>query len=325
MKDLMVGFVSARSALRGAQKNCLSAFFALLLTGCGQGGQSDVLSASPSASGPLQVYTVNYPLAYFAERIGGPYVEVAMPVPAAVDPAVWQPAVEELLAYQQADLIILNGAGYSRWLASASLPLGKTVDTSSAFSDRLISVQNQVLHRHGPAGEHDHGEVAFTTWLNPQLAILQASAIADALVGAAPEWRAEFERAFIELREELEALDLRAEQAFKGLAANTIVFSHPVYQYLNSRYALDGQTVNWEPDAALLAEDLAVLEKLSGGQTGIRLVLWEVEPEEVSRKLLETAGYSSVVFATLANRSTSGDYLTLMNKNIERLEIIAND
>lgn len=32
-----------------------------------------------SAAQRLSVYTVNYPLAYFAERIGGDYVEVVFP------------------------------------------------------------------------------------------------------------------------------------------------------------------------------------------------------------------------------------------------------
>ena len=43
-------------------------------------------------SGPLVVYTVNYPLAYFAERIGGEAVEVHFPAPPDEDPAYWEPA-----------------------------------------------------------------------------------------------------------------------------------------------------------------------------------------------------------------------------------------
>jgi len=34
-----------------------------------------------SAAGPLLVYTVNYPLKYFAERIGGEHVRVEFPAP----------------------------------------------------------------------------------------------------------------------------------------------------------------------------------------------------------------------------------------------------
>ncbi|RLA05886.1 MAG: zinc ABC transporter substrate-binding protein, partial [Gammaproteobacteria bacterium] len=60
--------------------------------------------------------TVNYPLAYFAERIGGEQVEVGFPVPADVDPAFWSPAADAVAAYQAADVIILNGATYAKWV-----------------------------------------------------------------------------------------------------------------------------------------------------------------------------------------------------------------
>ena len=58
----------------------------------------------------LSVYTVNYPLAYFAERIAGDQARVVFPAPSDVDPAFWQPDRETIRTYQQADLILLNGA-----------------------------------------------------------------------------------------------------------------------------------------------------------------------------------------------------------------------
>ena len=73
---------------------------------------------------------VNYPLKYFAERIGGPHVNVTLPVTADEDPVYWVPGIEVIGQYQQADLILLNGAGYAKWVKKASLPRSKTVDTS---------------------------------------------------------------------------------------------------------------------------------------------------------------------------------------------------
>ena len=90
------------------------------------------------AAEPLDVYTVNYPLAYFAERIGGDRVRVSFPAPAEVDPAFWRPNADTIRRYQQADLVLLNGAGYARWVAHVSLPRRRSVDTSRAFRERWI-------------------------------------------------------------------------------------------------------------------------------------------------------------------------------------------
>ncbi len=51
------------------------------------------------------VYTVNYPLQFFAKAIGGDDLDVVFPAPPDVDPADWTPNVDTLLDYQAADLM----------------------------------------------------------------------------------------------------------------------------------------------------------------------------------------------------------------------------
>ena len=80
--------------------------------------------------GPPQVYAVNYPLAYFAERIAGDSVQVVFPAPADVDPATWSPGIDAVAAFQQADLVLLNGAGYAGWVQRVTLSESRLVDTS---------------------------------------------------------------------------------------------------------------------------------------------------------------------------------------------------
>ena len=43
-----------------------------------------------------------------------------------------QPSDELLAAYQRADLIVLNGAGFAKWVAGASLPPSRVVDTAAS-------------------------------------------------------------------------------------------------------------------------------------------------------------------------------------------------
>ncbi|TDJ43576.1 MAG: zinc ABC transporter substrate-binding protein [Gammaproteobacteria bacterium] len=273
----------------------------------------------------LRIYTVNYPLAYMAERIGGEHASVIFPAPGDVDPAFWQPEPEDILAYQRADLILLNGAGYANWLARASLPTAGMVDTSVAYSDRLIGVSANVRHKHGPEGDHSHGDVAFTTWLDPDLAAMQAQAIHQAMAQARPELAAEYNEAYDSLISDLEAWDKAAAEAFAQLTQVQLIFSHPVYQYLQRKYRLTGQTLMWEPDEPISLADIGALaDAADTGAPGRRLVIWEAEPLAANRDALQALGYESVVFNPLANRPESGDYLTGMAANIDRLNKVRN-
>ena len=156
---------------------------------------------------PLSVYAVNYPLQYFAERVGGTAVRVSLPVPGDTDPAFWKPGPEQIAAYQAADLILLNGASYAKWVDRASLPASRTVDTSASFAEGLIRSDGVVTHRHGEQGVHDHGDIAFPTWLDPLQAIAQARTVRDALVRLRPDNAREFNQRFESLETDLLALD----------------------------------------------------------------------------------------------------------------------
>lgn len=265
----------------------------------------------------LMVYTVNYPLAYFVERIGGDAVEVAFPAPPDVDPAFWQPDVATIVAYQSADLVLLNGAGYARWIGTASLSRRRLIDTSAGFRDRYIADRETVSHSHGPSGEHSHTGVAFTTWLDMELAVEQARAVTVALIRHMPERDSEFSQRLTVLEADLHTLDRRLLAV--AASAPPVFGSHPIYQYLAVRYRLDLRAVHWEPhqppDAAGWGEFLDLQKQHPG-----RWMLWEAQPLAETRMKLKEQGIGSVVFAPCANRPKEGDWLSVMRANVERLE-----
>ena len=97
------------------------------------------------------VAAVNYPLAYFAERIAGDAVEVKFLAPADEDPAFWTPEGKALAQYQNADLILLNGADYAKWTLRMSLPQARCVTT---FRGEPIEEKGKA-HAHGKEGEFE--------------------------------------------------------------------------------------------------------------------------------------------------------------------------
>ena len=293
-----------------------------VLISCGGDDPADVAPTADVQPDRLVIYTVNHPLAYFAERIGGDEVEVVFPAPHGEDPAFWSPDAEAITAYQGADLILLNGAGYAKWVERATLPTAKLVDTSAGFADRYIKITGTVTHSHGPEGEHEHGGWAFTTWLDPTLAVEQARVVAAALQVRLPESTTAIESRSAALEAELMGLDERFAAAAATLGDEPLLFSHPVYQYLIHRYGLNGRQLHWEPDQAPDRRMWSELEHLVDHHAA-RWMLWEGEPLDEIVAALDDRGISSVVFTPCANDPAEGDWMAVMTANAAVLEAIS--
>ncbi len=299
----------------------------LVVNGCSESAPSgdestDAQDPSPYAPTPLVVYTTNYPLAYFAERIGGDQVEVVFPAPADVDPAYWAPEPEVIADFQQADLILLNGAGYEKWLERASLPASKLVDTSVAMESSYIPLDEGVVHTHGLEGEHSHKGWAFTTWMDPMIAIAQAQAVQEALSDLRPEAAADFRVAYEGLQADLLVLDAQLGKVAADVGDQPIVFSHPVYQYLDEHLGLNGESVHWEPGEMPTEEMWEVLATLLQSHPA-ELMLWEAEPLEAVKSRLEGLGLQSVVYNPCGNAPESGNYGSVMLQNLANLQAVA--
>ena len=287
----------------------------LMVSACRQEKQA----SEATVQHPPRVYTVNYPLAYFAERIAGGTVKVVLPVPAGVDPASWLPDAATIAAYQQADLVLLNGAGYAGWLQRATLPQSRLVDTSGALADKLIPVDDTVTHSHGPGGDRSHQGMAFTSWLDMEFATSQARAVFNSLVRLRPENEPDYRVRLYELEKDLGELDTRLKVVAERIGDQQLLFSHPVFQYLEHAYQLNGRSVHWEPDETPGDEQWReLLELLS--ERDAAWMIWEDEPlpEAVSR--LEGMGIQSLVFRPCANRPTQGSFMSVMLDNVIALE-----
>ena len=294
----------------------------VVLSACGGGPVVERPAETESSVDKLMIYTVSYPLAYFAERIGNDLVEVHFPAPEGEDPAFWSPDADTIAAYQAADLILLNGAGYAKWVERAALPSSRVINTSEGIADRLLPLEGTVTHSHGPEGEHEHGGYAFTTWLDPELAIQQAQIIAASVALQRPDEESEIQRRMESLHRDLVDLDSRLGVAAEALGDQPLLFSHPVYQYLIHRYGLDAVEVHWEPDVAPDGLAWDQLEETLKNHRA-KWMLWEGEPLAKTVSDLEELGVSSVVFDPCGNRPVEGDYLSVMAANAAALESIA--
>jgi zinc transport system substrate-binding protein len=276
--------------------------------------------ASPAAkSNKPQVLVANYPLQYFAQRIAGDAVEVRFLAPKDEDPAFWQPDEAAIAAFQSADLILMNGATYSKWADKITLPESKVADTSASFKASLIQVNETTTHSHGPGGEHSHSGTAFTTWIDFKQASLQAKTVRDALIRLVPTAKEAMETNYDSFKDGLDTLDDRMSTLSRRWVNQPLVASHPVYHYLARRYGMSLKALLWEPENVPDDKAMADLNAILAGHRA-RWMIWEGEPAKESIEKLETVGLKSVVFDPCGNVPESGDFMTVMKANLEALE-----
>jgi zinc transport system substrate-binding protein len=308
------------ATLRSAALPLIVACTAAIL-GCTSPRHEPAPQPAGDAAARPEVYVVNYPLKYFAQRIGGDHLAVVFPAPTDEDPAFWQPDEPTILAYQNADLILLNGAGYARWTEHVSLPPSRLIDTSQAFQDQYITLEDRVVHQHGPDGEHVHEGYAFTTWLDPRQAIQQAEAIYGAFSSRWPDRADVFRANWQALEADLHALDVRLTEVNAGYEGQPLLASHPVYHYLARRCEWDLRSVHWEPDELPDDEQWQELQQLLEEHPA-RWMIWEDAPLEETAQRLQALGVGRAIVIPCENTPDSGDYLDVMYQNLVNLEAI---
>lgn len=298
----------------------LLTLISIVLTGCkGEEKSSPDSATTPKTEQKLLVYVSNYPLHYFAERIGGTQIDLRYPMESAPDPATWMPVADSVTAMQGADLILLNGATYESWLMNVSLPDSLLVDTSTGYAMQLLPSGETFTHSHGEDGAHSHEGIAWATWLDLSLAIQQADAVKKALIKRRPKQRSFFETRYSKLAAELKTLDTDFRKTTAVAPPVSPVYSHPVFAYFQNAYGLKGPSMNWEPETPLNHDMLHEIDHLKK-EKGIRVMVWERSPLKASSVELAKRGIQSVVVLPLQNTPENGDFMLQMQKNLRALQ-----
>ena len=107
------------------------------------------------------------------------------------------------------------------------------------------------------------------------------------------------------------------------LGDRPLLYSHPVYQYFQRAYELNGHALHWEPDADPGSEQWSELDAQLR-QHPATLMLWEDQPLPQVEAALAERGIRSVAFRRLGNRPATGDFMSEMRGNMERLRQAAS-
>ena len=140
----------------------------------------------------------------------------------------------------------------------------------------------------------------------------------DAIIRQLPDQKAAIEANFAQLEKELSAIDQQMTDIAASLGTANLFGSHPVYQYLAAGYNLTILSEHWEPGQAPSAHQWRHFEKkLAKNPSAI--MLWEDQPLASVESKLNDSGIRVAVFNPCGNRPESGDFISVMKENLQRL------
>lgn len=288
----------------------------LVLPACGD----DASQTGPRGSGGKPVVlTTFYPTTYFASRLAGDDAEVICPVPEDEDPIFYEPPADVVARYQAADLIVVNGAEFEKWVLRTSLPESRIVDTARPFEDRWLRFKKAVEHSHGPSGKHTHRGIDGHTWLDPENAKIQSAEIAKGLTRILPDRAAAIEKRLEALHADLDGLGAAWTEASKAYAGEVIYASHPAYNYVAKRYEWAIENLDLDPET--MPEEKVFDEVKSRlAERPARYLIWESAPKpEIAKRFHDGLGLVSLVVSP-CEMPGDLDYLAQMHKNVETMK-----
>lgn len=253
-----------------------------------------------------------YPLAYFAEQVGGEAVRVINLTPSGVEPHEYEPSPRDMAKAGEAKVVLVNGAGLDPWALKSR-------------SEWLKNGQRVVVMSEALKGEAEVNDPHF--WLDPVRVSQIMVIIRDQLIAVDPAQTELFKENTTKALARLAALNTDYTNGLATCAQREVVAAHDAYNYLANRYnlklyAIAGLSPESEPSARRLA-DLSDLVKAKK----ITTIFFE---SLTSPKLADTLARETGVKTAVLNpiegltpdQVASGqDYDILMRENLVQLRL----
>lgn len=292
-------------------------------------------------NGKLNIYTTVYPLTYFAERIGGDYVNVLSIYPTGANEHTFEPTQKDMIDLANSDLFFYIGLGLEGFVDKTKKTLKNEhvtmVATADAISDEQLEMTTDGHEEDGHTEEdadghegHNHGATDPHVWISPVLSQKIALSIKNALVNADPNHKDAYEANYENLVSELKDLDSKFKEMASHVESKTFFVSHAAFGYIAAPYGLEQVAI-----AGLNSQDEPSQKELTkivdlAKEHDVKYILFE---QNVSSKITEIiqneVGAKSLVMHNLGvlmkeDIQNNENYFTLMERNIETLEKALN-
>jgi zinc transport system substrate-binding protein len=275
-------------------------------------------------SDKLKVVATFYPLAFFAQEIGGEEVTITQLIPDNTEVHTWQPSFADILAIDEAEVIIYNGASLDHWFKDDILP---TIDSSNKI---IVETTKGIQLRETEIEHSDEHEELYDphTWISPFLAEQQAQNIYEALIQKDPDHEAYYSERWQNLKTRFEELDNNYLTGLSTKNKEDIFVAHSAFGYLADRYGFKqhgviGISADEQPSASVYAN---LVEMMIEYETYVVYVdpVYTAESIQILKNDLETRTDQNVQILKLylmLGTIDGLDYFGQQEKNLENLKI----
>ena len=226
--------------------------------------------------------------------------------------------VRQMKAIEEADVVILSGAGLEEFLDDALKSAGKVIDSSAGIE--LLSGEHHHHHEGEEEEAHEghHHDADPHIWLSPAHAMDQARNICAGLSAQYPEYAAIFEENLSKLLSDLKKLEDYGRQELAELSSREILTFHDGFAYLAHSFDI---------------EIVEAIEEESGAEASAKELIHlieEVRHHDIRAIFVETNGSGSAAsiiaaetgahLSTLSMAMSGDDYFAAMYANIDALK-----
>lgn len=313
---------------------------ALVLVGCGE----DKTSPTSGGNDKLTIVTTMFPLYDFAQNIALDNAEVTCLLPAGTELHHWEPSPKDIVAMQEADILIYTGSYLETWMDDVLKGMDDSgvvvVEAGEGIS--LINSQTPHVHEDGKVHEeelaheheneatHEHekaGTIDPHIWLDPVKAQQMVDNILAVLQKVDPDNSQKYQENALAYQSKLQALDEEYKTGLANAPKKEFIVSHDAFGYLANKYGLvqisiRGLSADSEPTPAKIAEIVELM-----AEHDLHYVFFEslVSPK-ISETIANEAGADVLLLHTIAGLTeeeveANEDYISLMEDNLNNLKI----
>jgi zinc transport system substrate-binding protein len=327
-KCLITSRVIKKAVLNMSRKQKLFLAFLVTVVIIALGSSYYYLTPQPENE-KISIVATFYPLAFFAEEIGGEYVSVTQLIPNNTELHGWEPSVSHIKAADDADIILYNGANLDPWVEQDVIPsLSNTNDKIIVETTEGVELLNFEEGSEHEDENHDHGSVDPHTWISPFVASQQAHNIYNALVEADPQHEQYYTERWDALRTQLEQLNDAYMQELSSKTQNELFVAHSAFGYLAYRYGFEqhgviGISADEQPSASTLADLVDMMIEHDVYVIYVSPVYSDEYAQTLKSELEARTGQSvQIVELYILSGPVDGmDYLEQMEKNLDNLKI----